>query len=359
MTAEKKLVFQELEKLIEQYFEKKPMAAEKLLTHIAKFPKIFQLINYTDIVVTSLDIEDAQQIAYVKLLGTLRQQKFYQGNANDFISWARIIANNAIRDYLRQSKETYISSDWALLRQLSQKRLQESLLNAGLLPDTVENYILACNSFKSIYIPNRSSINQKLSKPDKETWNAIAQLYNQKSKEKISIVGKLVTPETIEKWMRFCVKAVRSYLFPEISSLNQPISKSYDRGEIIDHLVGKIDNSLINHLILKEEFQQHEKLKNQINRVLTTAFENLKNEEKELLELYYIQGLTQNEISRKFNTQQYTVSRKLSRIKKLLLKSLVLWAHEKLHISLTSDSLKSLSTSVEIWLSEQKAFIND
>ena len=68
------------DKLIEQYFNKQPMAAEKLLTHVAKFPKIFQLINYTDIVITSLDLEDAQQIAYEKLLITLRKRQFYQGN---------------------------------------------------------------------------------------------------------------------------------------------------------------------------------------------------------------------------------------------------------------------------------------
>jgi hypothetical protein len=79
-------------------------------------------------------------------------------------SYASITFANLIRELLRQQKEIDICSDWSLLRKLSQKRMMEALVDAGLDPETIESYVLAWNCLKTIYVPDRPSSTRKLAK---------------------------------------------------------------------------------------------------------------------------------------------------------------------------------------------------
>ena len=261
-------------------------------------------------------------------------------------SYASITFGNLIRELLRQKKEIDICSDWSLLRKLSQKRMSEALANAGLERD--EGYILAWNCFKTLYVPERATSTRKLPKPEPETWNAIAELYN---RERLTQLEQLeaATAENIEKWMLICVKAARSYLFPSVTSINKP-KPGYESGEIVDSLVGDVDESLLSDLIADEDLQQRKQQQTDINRFLTSQLEQLEPESQKLLELYYSLGLKQAEIAQELNTQQYSVSRKLSRVRKTLLKALARWSQSTMHISLTSDILDNISALLEEWL---------
>ncbi|WP_019509276.1 sigma-70 family RNA polymerase sigma factor [Pleurocapsa sp. PCC 7319] len=264
-------------------------------------------------------------------------------------SYASITFGNLIRELLRQKREIDICSDWSLLRKLSQKRMTEALASAGLDQEVVEQYILAWNCLKTIYVPERASSTRKLPKPERETWVAIANFYNQERRTQLKQAGKAATPENIEKWMLVCVKAVRSYLFPSVTSINRP-KPGYDSGEIVDSIVGEVDDSLLTDMIADEEAEQRSQQQTDINQFLTACIQKLKPEERKLLELYYSLGLKQAEIAQELNTQQYTISRKLSRARKVLLKALAKWTQETMHISLTSDVLDNISSLLEEWL---------
>ena len=264
-------------------------------------------------------------------------------------SYASITFSNLIRELLRQKREIDICSDWSLLRKLSQKRLTEALENAGLGEDAIESYILAWNCLKTIYVPERASSTRKLPKPDRENWVAIAELYNQERGTTLKSPGTPATPESLEKSMLACVKAARAYLFPNVTSINRP-KPGYDSGEIVDSLVGEVDDSLLTEMIVGEEAERRTQQQSDINQFLTKAVTALKSEDRKLLELYYAQQLKQADIAEALGTQQYNVSRKLSRVRKTLLKSLAQWSKETMHISLTSDVLKGISSLLEEWL---------
>ncbi len=296
---------------------------------------------------TQYSLPDGFQIAIAGIDKVLKG--FDSDRGFSLKGYASITFCNLIREILRQRQEIDICSEWSLLRKLSKKRLTESLQNAGLSPDIVEKYVLAWYCFKNIYVPERASPTKKLSKPDAETWNEIVNLYNQESKTQFSVSNEIVNAITLEKWLLASVKAARSYLYPNVTSINQP-KPGYDSGEIADSLVGEVDESLLTEMIVEEEIQQRNQQQNQVNTALLSALNQLKVEERQLLELYYAQGMKQSDIAQELSTQQYNISRKLSRVKKSLLKSLAQWSKDTLHISLTSDVLNHISVIIEEWL---------
>ncbi|MEL6927075.1 MAG: sigma-70 family RNA polymerase sigma factor [Cyanobacteria bacterium J06600_6] len=264
-------------------------------------------------------------------------------------SYASITFANLIRELLRQRKEIDICSDWSLLRKLSQKRMSEALANAGLDSEVIEQHILAWNCLKTIYVPERATSTRKLPKPELATWQAIAALYNQERHTQLESSSEAVTTASLEKWMAVCVKAARAYLFPNVTSINQP-KPGYETGEIVDSIVGEVDDSLLADMITNEEVEQRSQQQTDINQFLTATIAELKPEEQKLLELYYSLSLKQAEIAKELGTKQYTVSRKLSRVRKGLLMALANWSQSTMHISLTSDILDNISSLLEEWL---------
>lgn len=292
-------------------------------------------------------VSDCFQIA---IAGIDKVLKGFDGDRGyNLKSYASITFSNLIRELLRQRQEIDICSEWSLLRKLSQKRLVEALENAGLAADVVDKYVLAWNSFKTVYVPDRVTSTRKLNKPDAATWNAIAKLYNQERTSQLNQPGEAVTPTILEQWLLKCVQAARSYLYPNVASINQS-RPGYDSGEIADTLIGEIDDSLLTEMIVAEEVQHRNQQQNQIGEVLITTIQNLKTEDQKLLDLYYAQKLKQTDIAKALNTQQYSISRQLTKVKKSLLKSLAKWTEETLHISLNSDVLNNISAVIDEWL---------
>jgi len=98
-------------------------------------------------------------------------------------------------------------------------------------------------------------------------------------------------------------QATRSYLYPTLSSINTP--KPGESEEWLDNLPQLQGNHLTN-LITTEEEQTRQSQQAQINDVLVAALAKLDTETKQLLQLYYSQGLTQQQIALQLQIQ-YTV----------------------------------------------------
>ena len=307
-------------------------SAQKTLTN-------FALTHYT--------LPDCFQVAIAKvqkiLSGFNPQQGFSLQN------YASAIFASTIRDTLRQRQEVDICTNWALLRKVSQKRLIESLQNAGLSAETIATYTLAWNCFKSLYVPTQETATRKLPRPDAATWAAIEQRYNTDRRQVAS--APAAKPEPLEKWLNVCAQAARSYLNPNLVSINTP-KAGQDTGELLDDVPESSRESLLADLISEEDDQTRQDQRSQLNQILEAAIEQLDPELQTILHLYYRENCTQQQMAERLDIKQYTVSRRLTKAREQLLKKLALWSQDTLHISLTSALLQSMSLVMEEWLQQ-------
>jgi DNA-directed RNA polymerase specialized sigma24 family protein len=133
-----------------------------------------------------------------------------------------------------------------------------------------------------------------------------------------------------------------------VTSINTP--KPGQERELVDTLAGEGEDSLLTELIVEEETEKRMSQQAQVQQVLTAAIADLASESQQLLALYYAEQLSQKNIAQRLGIKQYTVSRRLTKIRESLLQTLAQWSQETLHISLTSDVLKSTSALLEEWL---------
>ena len=260
-------------------------------------------------------------------------------------SYASVTFSNLIRESLRQRQEVDICTDWALLRKLSQKRLLEALQNVGLSGETVAQYLLAWNCFKTLYVPQQATGSRQLAKPESDVWEAIAQLYRQESVQRQS-----ASVEQLEKWLSTCAKAARAYLYPSLISINTP-KPGHESGEFLDDLAETAQTeSLLGELIAAEEMQQRQAQQQQLNNLLINAIQQFDPESRQLLQLYYQAGLTQQQLADRMEMKQYTVSRRFTRLRESLLAILAQWSQTTLHIQPSTDLLTHTSAALEEWL---------
>ncbi|MUG91288.1 sigma-70 family RNA polymerase sigma factor [Scytonema sp. UIC 10036] len=279
-------------------------------------------------------------------IGITQVDKIFKGfNPNSgsrLKNYASTVFGLAIRETFRQRHEIDICTDWGLLRKITKKRLEESLQAENLPRDTIVAYVTAWSCFKLLYVPNKAHHSRQLSKPDNQTWEAIAKAYNSQTHQQVN-------PQTLETGLLACARAVRRYLYPNVSSFNAPVN-SEDSGEWLDNIPANELDSPLTYIIAQEEQQLRVSHQSQINQVLIQALTQLDPQAREILQLYYAEGLTQQQIAKQLQVQQYTVSRRLTKTRETLLKSLANWSQENLHISITPDILKTTSTVMEEWL---------
>lgn len=254
-----------------------------------------------------------------------------------------------MRETLRQRREIDICSDWALLRKLSQKRLVEALKNNGVPQETIDSYVLAWVSFKEIYVPQQATGTQKLEKPGAAVWVEIATQYNQERTTQLPPNTAAITVEDLEAILMTCTKAARAYLYPSQISINTP-RPGQDAGEFLDQLANIEQASLLEEMIATEELHTRQSQHQQLGEVLMATIHQLDQPSQALLQLYYSQAYTQQQIAEKLEMKQYTISRRLTKLRKTLLTALATWSQENLHISPDSDILKAMSSSLEEWL---------
>jgi RNA polymerase sigma factor (sigma-70 family) len=263
--------------------------------------------------------------------------------------YAELIFRSTIKKLLYQQHIAHICTDWSLLHNLSHKRLVESLQDGGVNRETIARYVLAWNCFKELYAPAEVQTAHRLIKPDAATWQAIANLYNTQRLSQLSSPSPPCSPENVESWLLTCAKAVRSFQFPTVVSVDAP-SLGQETGKLLDTLPQSNQESLLATAIATEEAQTREAQIAQIQTVVADAIAKLDDRAQVLLQSYYQQGLTQQQIAQQLGVKQYTVSRHLSQIRQKLLLALAQWSQQTLHIKLTSEVLDSMSNLLEEWL---------
>jgi RNA polymerase sigma factor (sigma-70 family) len=290
-------------------------------------------------------VADCFQMAIATVPALLKSYSPAQGAS--LATYARLCFSNAIRDVLRQQREMTSRSDWGLLRKVSQKQVIEALQASGLGAEQIAAYRRAWMAYKTCWA-GQTAATRQLSAPDAQTWQAIASLYNTQLSSESSAAMATVTAATIEQWLKELVRALRRFLNPAVVSLNVP--KFEDGGERQDDLPAAAGDNPWTALVQREELQARQHQRTQISDRLQTATAALKPQDRQLLVLYYVRNNTQQQIAEQLQVKQYTVSRRLSRIKESLLLTLATWSQETLHISLTSPVLKQVSIVLEEWL---------
>lgn len=263
-------------------------------------------------------------------------------------NYATAIFSSELKELLRQQKEVDISTDWRLLRKLTQKRLVESLETAGLNPETIARYVLAWKCYQENYAPRKEKGTRRLSRPDDTVWENIAKLYNRDRFSQLSQSEPECSGETIEKWLLACAKAVRGYLYPNMASLNA--TSSDNSAEFQDILPQLRQESLLSEIVVQEEIEERKSQQSQISDVLIAAIQELDEQGQNIIKYYYQANLTQSQIAKQLGVKQYTVSRRLSKCKDELLLKLATWTKESLHISLNSSVVDYMSSALEEWL---------
>ncbi|MGF1538375.1 MAG: sigma-70 family RNA polymerase sigma factor [Elainellaceae cyanobacterium] len=288
-------------------------------------------------------LADYFQLAIARFDYVLQHFSPSQGSRLD--TYAHTAFCNILRDALRQRKEVDICSDWALLRRVSQKRLEDSLRTAGLRE--VDQYVLAWRCYKLVHTPSAQGTRQ-LSQPEADSWQAIAREFN-RQRQTLSPVPPSRDGATLDQWLRRCAALVRAYLYPQATSLNVP-KPGRESGELQDTLVGPEENSLLDVLVAEEEAATRRGQQLALDQVLRETLPQLSTDAQTLLALYYRQGQTQQQIAQALGLKQYTVSRRLSKAREALLKQVAVWSRDTLHISLTTDVVIGINTVLEEWL---------
>uniref|UniRef100_UPI0025DC7319 sigma-70 family RNA polymerase sigma factor n=1 Tax=Chamaesiphon sp. GL140_3_metabinner_50 TaxID=2970812 RepID=UPI0025DC7319 len=156
------------------------------------------------------------------------------------------------------------------------------------------------------------------------------------------------TAKEIEKWLLDAAKKVRSYLYPSVNSLN--VKKGDDtEADWESDLVGN-EAEPMEYLEEQESRAERQTQQQQMVGVLQEAISLLDPPARQLLTLYYRDRATQQQIAQQLDLPQYTVSRKLSKARETLLKAILIWGQNTLHIAPTSDVITSISTLLEEWL---------
>ncbi len=298
---------------------------------------------------TQSSVADCFQIAIAhinKILKTFNPQ--YSSHLK---AYAQLTFESIIKDALRLQQEADICSDWALLHKLSRKRLVQSLQNAGFNAESIESYVLAWECFKELYTGDNRKIRQ-LAKPDARTWEAISHLYNAERFSRLSSPTAAVNQQTIETWVLSAAKAARNFFYPKFVSTDAPLKQEED-GNLLDILPVDLQTSLLTEIIEQEEAANMRSQQTQLNQVLYKAIAALDAQSQKVLQAYYVQQLTQQQIAAQLEIKQYAVSRRLSSIKKSLLLTLTQWSQNTLHISPKSDVVDAINTSLEEWLKVQ------
>ncbi len=293
---------------------------------------------------TQYSLSDCFQIAVLRVPKILQGFDAKQGFG--LANYANMLFSTTLRDALRQQQEVDICTHWALLRKTSQKRTIEALTKAGLSSEIVANYGLACQIFRLLYTPTQANGTRKLPPPEAETWDAIVQLYNQQS---IAKTDAKADAKTLEQWLNKTAQAIRNYLNPGTVSLNAP-RPGQEEGEWQDYLADTESESLLSGLIQDEELQARLAQRSQLGEILQSGLAHCDAETRSILSLYYGQNFTQQQISDELGIKQYTISRRLTRSKEVLLKQLATWTRDDLHISLTPEVLQAMGSMVEDWL---------
>jgi RNA polymerase sigma factor (sigma-70 family) len=266
-------------------------------------------------------------------------------------SYAPIVLTNYLKDYLRQRRAIDVCSDWSLLRKVSQKRITEVLGQAGVSANELEEYQFAWICFKTIAVPSQDPQGavEKLTPPEANQWGAIADLYNSKRHQQVSATTAKLTAEQIEVRLTKLTRWIRAYLYPTVDSLNKT-KPGQEQGEIQDSLADPVATSLLEAAIEQEAQQERQQQRSQLNDRLAGAVAALDETAQQILQLFYGENLSQQELAARMAMSQPTVSRRLKKAEEALLEKLIDNVRAEVNKLPEPTELKQVSLALKEWL---------
>lgn len=296
---------------------------------------------------TQYTLADYFQIANTDIRKVLKS--FAPERGSTLKSYASLVLTNALKDTLRQRQAVDICSDWALLRKWSKKRIIEVLDRVGIAEPEAAQYQLAWFCFKTLYVPSDRNGDPRAATPNPALWQEIADFYNIQRYSQPIEPGASFTPTQIEGRLTKLGRWLRDYLYPAMNSLNRP-KPGEEAGEVQDDLSDNSSQSLLDIAIERAEIDRRTAQQLQLQTLLTQALTDLTPELQEILQLFYQQGLSQQELASHLKLSQPTVSRRLKTAEESLLRALLTWSESQLNQFPEPNVLKSISTTLREWL---------
>ena len=292
---------------------------------------------------TTFGLADCFQTAFEK--SDIVLERFRPELGNSLSTYAGRAFLNAIQDALGQYNEVQISSELSLLHRCGIKRLEKALTSAGLLPEIQATHKAAWRSFQAFYFPQATTA-RNLTSLVPEDWTMMLAHY-----EILRLQQNLdsASEAKLQEWLTNCVLHLRRYIAPQSLSLNADMD---DSEEFLEKLEDSQTESMTLLIAQEREAEQQER-QQKMTAALRAGLLGLKPSNQQLLQLYYGDQLNQTEIATKLGIKQYTVSRQLSRTRQALLKVLVTWSLEELHISCDPAVLNNMTAILDDWLKAQ------
>ncbi len=278
-------------------------------------------------------------LRFDKLLSSFNSQlnSNLEAYALSFLKWR-------ITDTLRELYKGWGYTSWSLLLYRSKLCVRNALIRYGISGELLEAYLLAWECYVEVYKPARQVRDGSIQEPTPQNWQSITSAYNAMANPQKEVAD-------IKKWILDCGKAVSSYI-----SLNSVFSNAMNRQQTNDFESRLVDENQVEELDFREivDYQQiHQKiciwLKAEIEQ-LDIHKTRLNPNIKEILELYYKQGIKQVAIGQQLGINQATVARNLQKIKEILTDKFIQWSAENLNISLRSNDIEVMSKVFEEWI---------
>jgi RNA polymerase sigma factor (sigma-70 family) len=278
-------------------------------------------------------------LRFDKLLSSFNPQlnSNLEAYALSFLKWR-------ITDTLRELHKGWGYTSWSLLLYRSKLCVKNALIRYGISGELLESYLLAWECYVEIYKPVRQVRDGSIQEPTTQYWQSITFAYNAMTNPQKEVAD-------IKKWILDCGKAVSSYI-----SLNSVSSNAMNQQQTNDLESRLVDEDRIEELDFRAvvDYQKiHQKiyiwLKAEIEQ-LDVHKTRLNPNIKEILELYYKQGIKQVAIGQQLGINQATVARNLQKIKEILTDKFIQWSAENLSISLKSNDIEVMSKVFEEWI---------
>ncbi|WP_287129993.1 sigma-70 family RNA polymerase sigma factor [Candidatus Cyanaurora vandensis] len=282
----------------------------------------------------SYDLAELFQIALLKT--DIILHKYNPRLGSNLKGYAFQAFKNCMRDEVQKQTVVALASDWSLLRQTSRELLTQALRHHGLPEATIHTYLLVWQIYRDCYVPRQPQRVTRLTGPDPVLWQTISERYNRE-------ISPSAQPAELSQWLLVAAQAIRNFR-PRFTSLD---FHAPDQESLVDRLVAP-GSSPFEQLQYATEQQYFVELA----QVLRQALAQLPPAQRELLELYYGQGLGQKELARLLQKNQCTISRQLTQCRGQLVVALGQWSNAALHIQITPGVLKELGAAVDQWLTE-------
>ncbi|WP_040466883.1 hypothetical protein [Geminocystis herdmanii] len=318
-------------------------------------------------------LKNKHLIAYLQESCFFATQKVHQRLQNcwdlftwqDYFQWANLLVSSPIQllssydqkfqfkltTYARHKLEQKLidqayqymgwerSSDWGLLRKLSQSKQKECLQKiGGLKGNNLEQYLLVIKCFNLIYKSKIHGKNKSLTPPSEQHFKDVSKEYNFLVTNKGKNLSSLTAKEC-ENIILNSIKFTRQFCNPSMN---------------------KQENDL-NNLMLdnQEDCDDRETEYSLVNEILTSAFANLENHKKILFQLWKGLQLTQTEIVEvmvikypNYVNQQFQVAREINLVREYLLEKLIKQLFLDQQISLSKQKVTELKSPLDYWLKE-------